>query len=105
MRTARAKGLRERVVVLRHGLKNSLIPVVTVLGLQMAGLLGGALIIEQIFTLPGLGQYTFQELFNKDFHGRPDDDALHRRDRHLAQPGGRCELRVVRPAHPVLVRH
>lgn len=67
MRTARAKGLRERVVVLRHGLKNSLIPVVTVLGLQMAGLLGGSLIIEVIFTLPGLGQYTFTELFNKDF--------------------------------------
>lgn len=67
MRTARAKGLRDRVVVLRHGLKNSLIPVVTVLGLQMAGLLGGALIIEQIFTLPGLGQYIFVELFNKDF--------------------------------------
>jgi peptide/nickel transport system permease protein len=67
MRTARAKGLRDRVVVLRHGLKNSMIPVVTVLGLQMAGLLGGALIIEQIFTLPGLGQYIFVELFNKDF--------------------------------------
>ena len=67
MRTARAKGLRERIVVLRHGMKNSLIPVVTVLGLQMAGLLGGAIIIEQIFTLPGLGQYTFVELFNKDF--------------------------------------
>ena len=67
MRTARAKGLRERIVVLRHGLKNSLIPVVTVLGLQMAGLLGGAIIIEQIFTLPGLGQYVFQELLYKDF--------------------------------------
>ncbi|MDE3095190.1 MAG: ABC transporter permease [Chloroflexota bacterium] len=67
MRTARAKGLRERAVVLRHGLKNSLIPVVTVLGLQMAGLLGGAIIIEQIFVLPGLGQYVFQELFYKDF--------------------------------------
>jgi len=67
MRTARAKGLRERLVVFRHGLKNSLIPVVTVLGLQMAGLLGGALIIEQVFVLPGLGQYTFQELFHKDF--------------------------------------
>ncbi|MHB8683728.1 MAG: ABC transporter permease subunit, partial [Dehalococcoidia bacterium] len=48
-------------------LKNSLIPVVTVLGLQMAGLLGGAIIIEQIFVLPGLGQYLFQELFYKDF--------------------------------------
>jgi peptide/nickel transport system permease protein len=67
MRTARAKGLRERIVVLRHGLKNSLIPVVTVLGLQMAGLLGGAIIIEQIFVLPGLGQYVFQELLYKDF--------------------------------------
>ncbi|HYM13946.1 MAG TPA: ABC transporter permease [Dehalococcoidia bacterium] len=67
MRTARAKGLRERAVVFQHGLKNSLIPVVTVLGLQMAGLLGGALIIEQVFVLPGLGQYTFQELFHKDF--------------------------------------
>jgi peptide/nickel transport system permease protein len=67
MRTARAKGLRDRVVIFRHAMKNSLIPVVTVLGLQMAGLLGGAVIIEQIFTLPGLGQYIFVELFNKDF--------------------------------------
>jgi peptide/nickel transport system permease protein len=67
MRTARAKGLRERAIIARHGLKNSLIPVVTVLGLQLAGLLGGAIIIEQIFTLPGLGQYVFQELLYKDF--------------------------------------
>jgi peptide/nickel transport system permease protein len=67
MRTARAKGLRERTVVFSHGLKNSLIPVVTVLGLQMAGLLGGALIVEQIFTLPGLGEFTFRALFQKDF--------------------------------------
>lgn len=67
MRTARAKGLRERSVIFRHGLKNSLIPVVTVLGLQMAGLLGGALVVELIFTLPGLGAYTFQALFQKDF--------------------------------------
>ena len=67
MRTARAKGLRNRTVIMRHGLKNSMIPVVTVLGLQMAGLLGGALIVEQIFALPGLGQYTFLALFNKDF--------------------------------------
>ncbi len=67
MRTARAKGLRDRVVVLRHGLKNSLIPVITVLGLQIAGLLGGALIVEEIFTLPGLGDYTFKALANKDF--------------------------------------
>jgi peptide/nickel transport system permease protein len=67
MRTARAKGLKERSVVFKHGMKNSLIPVVTVLGLQMSGLLGGALIVEQIFTLPGLGQYTFLALGLKDF--------------------------------------
>jgi peptide/nickel transport system permease protein len=67
MRTARAKGLRDRTVILAHGLKNSLIPVVTVLGLQMSGLLGGAIIVEQIFNLPGLGQYTFSALINKEF--------------------------------------
>jgi len=67
MRTARAKGLRDRTMIIRHGLKNSLIPVVTVLGLQVAGLLGGAIIVEQIFTLPGLGAFTFESLFRKDF--------------------------------------
>lgn len=67
MRTARAKGLKERAVVVRHAMKNSLIPVVTVLGLQVSGLLGGAIIVEQIFTLPGEGLFTFTALFNKDF--------------------------------------
>jgi peptide/nickel transport system permease protein len=67
MRTARAKGLRDRTVILAHGLKNSLIPVVTVLGLQLSGLLGGAIIVEQIFALPGLGDYTFDALINKEF--------------------------------------
>jgi len=67
MRTARAKGLRERSVIVRHALKNSMIPVVTVLGLQMAGLLGGAIIVEQIFALPGLGEYTLLAIVNKDF--------------------------------------
>jgi peptide/nickel transport system permease protein len=67
MRTARAKGLRERAVIVRHGLKNSMIPVVTVLGLQVSGLLGGAIIVEQIFTLPGLGQFTLVALISKDY--------------------------------------
>jgi peptide/nickel transport system permease protein len=67
IRTARAKGLRDRTVVLAHGLKNSLIPVVTVLGLQLSGLLGGAIIVEQIFSLPGLGEYTFRALVVKEF--------------------------------------
>jgi peptide/nickel transport system permease protein len=67
IRTARSKGLRESVVIARHALRNSVIPVVTVLGLQVAVLLGGTVIIEVIFALPGLGQYTFQALFAKDY--------------------------------------
>jgi len=67
VRTARSKGLREPVVIGRHALKNSIIPVVTVLGLQVSAELGGSVIIEQIFALPGLGQYTFQALFAKEY--------------------------------------
>ena len=55
VRTAWAKGLRERVVVMRHALKNALIPVITIIGGQIAVLLGGDVIIEQIFNLPGTG--------------------------------------------------
>ena len=67
IRTARAKGLADRVVVFRHAMKNSVIPVVTVIGLQIAGLLGGSVIIEQIFNLNGLGQYIFRSILQKDF--------------------------------------
>jgi peptide/nickel transport system permease protein len=67
VRTARAKGLRERVVIVRHSLKNSLIPVITVLGLQISALLGGTVIIEQIFNLRGLGQWIFQSILSKDY--------------------------------------
>jgi peptide/nickel transport system permease protein len=68
VRTARAKGLAERVVIIRHSLKNSLIPVITVLGLQISALLGGTVIIEQIFNLRGLGQYVFSSILQKDFN-------------------------------------
>jgi peptide/nickel transport system permease protein len=67
IRTARSKGLRDPVVIGRHALRNSLIPVVTVIGLQVAVELGGTIIIERIFALPGLGQYTFTALLSKDF--------------------------------------
>jgi len=67
IRTARSKGLRERMVIWRHALRNSLVPVVTVLGLQVAALLGGAIIVEQIFTLRGLGNYIYQSIVIKDF--------------------------------------
>ncbi len=67
IRSARAKGLDERAVVVRHALKNSVIPVITVIGLQAANLLGGAVIIEQIFNINGIGQYVFQSILQKDF--------------------------------------
>jgi peptide/nickel transport system permease protein len=67
VRTARAKGLRERIIVLRHALRNSLIPAVTLIGLLIAGLLGGAVIIEQIFDLRGIGQYIYTALLQKDY--------------------------------------
>jgi peptide/nickel transport system permease protein len=67
IRTALSKGLQQRVLIVRHALKNSLIPVVTVLGLQIAALFGGAVIIENIFNLPGVGNYFLSALFKRDY--------------------------------------
>jgi peptide/nickel transport system permease protein len=64
---ARAKGLREMVVVGRHALKNALIPVVTVIGLQTGRLFGGAVVVETIFALPGLGRLAADSIFFRDF--------------------------------------
>lgn len=67
IRTARAKGLRQKAVILRHALKNALIPVVTILGLQMGGLLGGAFIIEVVFSWHGVGELAVQAISQRDF--------------------------------------
>ncbi len=66
VRTARAKGLKERTVVYVHALRNALIPVLTILGLQLAQLLAGAIIIENVYYLPGLGRLVFQAISNRD---------------------------------------
>ena len=65
--TARAKGLNKRAVVLRHALKNGLIPVVTVIGLQLGLLFGGAIITESIFSIPGIGRWAVDSITNRDF--------------------------------------
>jgi peptide/nickel transport system permease protein len=65
--TAWAKGLRERVVVSRHALKNALIPVITIIGLQTGRLFGGAVVIETVFALPGLGRLAADSIFFRDF--------------------------------------
>jgi len=67
VRTAWSKGLKERVVVGRHALKNALIPVITIIGLQLPVLIGGAVIIEQIFCLPGIGILTIQSATQRDY--------------------------------------
>lgn len=67
IRTARAKGLRERMVIYTHALKNALIPVVTIVGLQMGALLGGAVITESIFSFPGVGRLIVASIFERDF--------------------------------------
>ncbi len=67
VRTARAKGLRSGVVVRRHALRNSLIVVVTIVGLQLGGLISGAVVTEQIFGLPGFGKMTVDAVFQRDY--------------------------------------
>jgi len=67
IRTARAKGLRERTVLLLHALKNAQIPVVTVVGLEFSVLMGGAVITETIFSIPGLGRLAVSSVANRDF--------------------------------------
>jgi peptide/nickel transport system permease protein len=66
VRTARAKGLPERLVIFRHALRNALIPIITIFALELPVLIGGAVIIESIFSLPGMGQLMFQSLDAKD---------------------------------------
>jgi peptide/nickel transport system permease protein len=66
--TARAKGLTERQITLRHEVRNALMPVVTVAGVQVGGLLGGSVVVESVFAWPGLGQLAFQSLFARDLN-------------------------------------
>ncbi|GAI42496.1 unnamed protein product [marine sediment metagenome] len=67
IRTAWAKGLRERVVIIRHALKNALIPVITTIGIQIPTLIGGTVIVEQIFCLPGMGDLIVQSTIVRDY--------------------------------------
>ena len=67
IRTAHAKGLRYYIVVYRHAMKNAMLPVVTIIGIQIAGILGGSVILETIFLLPGMGQYLVYSLSRWDY--------------------------------------
>ena len=67
VRTAYAKGLRDRTVVYTHALKNAFIPVLTVIGIQLGYLLGGAVVVEQVFSLPGLGRFLLDAIYTRDY--------------------------------------
>lgn len=67
IKTARAKGLKEKRVIYRHALKNALIPVITILGLSIPGLIGGSVIFETIFAIPGMGQLFYQSVVARDY--------------------------------------
>jgi peptide/nickel transport system permease protein len=67
VRTARAKGLKERVVILKHALRNALLPLITIFALELPGLFGGAIITEKIFNWPGIGRVTLDSIFQRDY--------------------------------------
>jgi len=67
VRTAYAKGLAQRHVILLHALRNAMIPVMTVIGISLAGMLGGAVVIETVFNIPGMGRLLVQSVTRRDF--------------------------------------
>ena len=67
IRTARAKGVIERVVVFKHAMRNAMLPLVTIIGLQFGGLLGGAVLTESVFGLPGVGKFLVDSIFARDY--------------------------------------
>ena len=101
VRTARAKGLSERAVVVRHALRNALIPIITVLGLQTGLLLGGAVLTESIFAWPGVGRLAFDAISNRDMPVINGCVLLVRDRFRRRQHGGRPALRPRQPPYPV----
>jgi peptide/nickel transport system permease protein len=68
IRTARAKGLPENMVIYKHALRNALMPVITILGLSLPGIIGGSVIMETVFGIPGMGQLLYQAVFSRDYN-------------------------------------
>ena len=97
VRTARAKGVKRKVVISRHALRNALIPVVTVVGFEIGILMGGSAIVEIIFGLPGPRQHADQRDLQPRLPGRPGRDDAARVHLHLCQPARRSPLRRARP--------
>ena len=101
VRSARAKGLAERVVIVRHVLKNAVNPIITVLGMQVGYLLGGAILTETVFSWPGLGSMMVRAIQARDYPLVQGGRAADRHDVRGGEPARRSALRGLRPAHPL----
>ena len=67
IRTAKAKGLSQRTVIWKHAIRNAILPIVTILGVAIAGIVVGSLVIENIFAIPGMGKYFYQSILENDY--------------------------------------
>ena len=102
VRTAWAKGLRERVIIVRHALKNALIPVLTIIGILLGTVVSGNVVLEYIYRIPGIGNYVvFAVAQNPDFPADPGRRPRRRRRAGVHQPAHRHRLRVARPQDQV----
>ena len=102
IRTARAKGLRERRWSSRHGVRAAITPVVTVLGLDIGILVGGAILTETVFNIPGIGRLSYDAIQRGDLADDPGHGALPGACGRHHEPARRHPLRVPRPAGAVL---
>ena len=103
IRTARAKGLPERRVVLRQGVRAAINPIVTLLGLEIGVLLGGAVLVETVFNIPGIGRLSYDSITHSDFPVDPGHGAAGRDVHHRREHPRRHRLRLPRPAGALLV--
>ncbi len=100
MRTARAKGLGERDVIYKHGLRNAMLPVVTLIGIDFGTVIGAAVLTETVYSWPGIGSEIANSITDRDLPVLLGSDP--RRDHRLLvdQPAGRPVLRLLRPSDP-----
>ena len=105
IRTARAKGLVEHIIINRHALKNALLPVVTLIGIEAAFLIGGLVVTEQVFNLNGIGRLFVQSVQNQDYTMTQALVMLVVAAFVLTNTVVDLRLRLARPAHPLRVNH
>ena len=103
VRTAKAKGVGQREVLFVHALKNAAVPIVTVIGIGVALLIGGAVITESVFAIPGLGRLTVDAILRRDYPVIQGVVLLFSFVLRAGEPRGRSALHLVRPEDPLLM--